>query len=341
MSERLEDIAARMMTAGKGLLAADESTGTIKKRFDTIGLESTETSRRDYRQMLVTADEAMRDSISGVILYEETLFQTASDGRPLAEIIAAAGAVPGIKVDTGAKPMALFPGETVTEGLDGLRDRLAKYHAAGARFAKWRAALAVSDTLPSFGAIKANAQALARYAALCQEAGIVPIVEPEVLMDGEPGNHAIGRSEAVTEETLRITFEELADQRVSLEGMILKPSMVIDGKKARKASVQEVAERTLRVLRRTVPAAVPGIAFLSGGQTTEEATAHLSAMNAMGPLPWALTFSYGRALQTEALEAWRGKPENVAAGKRAFSHRARMCSLAARGEWRKELENAA
>ncbi|MCD2183150.1 class I fructose-bisphosphate aldolase [Rhizobium sp. GN54] len=341
MSERLEDIAARMMTAGKGLLAADESTGTIKKRFDTIGLESTETSRRDYRQMLVTADEAMRDSISGVILYEETLFQTASDGRPLAEIIAAAGAVPGIKVDTGAKPMALFPGETVTEGLDGLRDRLAKYHAAGARFAKWRAALAVSDTLPSFGAIKANAQALARYAALCQEAGIVPIVEPEVLMDGEPGNHTIGRSEAVTEETLRITFKELADQRVSLEGMILKPSMVIDGKKARKASVQEVAERTLRVLRRTVPAAVPGIAFLSGGQTTEEATAHLSAMNAMGPLPWALTFSYGRALQTEALEAWRGKPENVAAGKRAFSHRARMCSLAARGEWRKELENAA
>lgn len=341
MSERLEDIAARMMTAGKGLLAADESTGTIKKRFDTIGLESTETSRRDYRQMLVTADEAMRDSISGVILYEETLFQTASDGRPLAEIIAAAGAVPGIKVDTGAKPMALFPGETVTEGLDGLRDRLAKYHAAGAHFAKWRAALAVSDTLPSFGAIKANAQALARYAALCQEAGIVPIVEPEVLMDGEPGNHAIGRSEAVTEETLRITFEELADQRVSLEGMILKPSMVIDGKKARKASVQEVAERTLRVLRRTVPAAVPGIAFLSGGQTTEEATAHLSAMNAMGPLPWALTFSYGRALQTEALEAWRGKPENVAAGKRAFSHRARMCSLAARGKWRKELENAA
>ncbi len=341
MSERLEEIAARMMTAGKGLLAADESTATIKKRFDTIGLESTETSRRDYRQMLFSAEEAMRDFISGVILYEETLFQKASDGRPLAEIIVAAGAVPGIKVDTGAKPMALFPGETVTEGLDGLRDRLAKYHAAGARFAKWRAALPVSDTLPSFGAIKANAHALARYAALCQEAGIVPIVEPEVLMDGVPGNHSIKRSEEVTEETLRITFEELADQRVSLEGMILKPSMVIDGKKARKASVQEVAERTLRVLKRTVPAAVPGIAFLSGGQTTEEATAHLSAMNAMGSLPWTLTFSYGRALQTEALEAWGGRPENIAAGKRAFSHRAKMCSLAARGQWKKDMEKAA
>lgn len=341
MSERLEDIAAQMMTSGKGLLAADESTATIKKRFDAIGLESTETSRRDYRQMLLTADEAMRSYISGAILYEETLFQKASDGRPLAEIIRAAGGVPGIKVDTGAKPMALFPGETVTEGLDGLAARLARYYEAGARFAKWRAALAVSDTLPSFGAIKANAHALARYAALCQQAGIVPIVEPEVLMDGEPGNHTIERSEAVTEETLRITFDELADQHVSLEGMILKPSMVIDGKKARKASVQEVAERTLRVLKRTVPSAVPGIAFLSGGQSTEEATAHLSAMNAMGPLPWALTFSYGRALQTEALDAWGGRAENVAAGQRAFSHRAKMCSLAARGEWKKEMEKAA
>lgn len=341
MSERLEDIAARIVTAGKGLLAADESTATIKKRLDGIGVESTDASRRDYRQMLFTADEAMHSYISGVILYEETLFQKTDDGRPLADLITAAGAVPGIKVDTGAKPMALFKGETITEGLDGLRERLARYHAAGARFAKWRAVIAISDTLPSFGAIKANAQALARYAALCQEAGIVPIVEPEVLMDGEPGTQSIERSQAVTEETLRITFEELADQRVFLEGMILKPSMVIDGKKARKASVQEVAERTLRVLKRTVPAAVPGIAFLSGGQSTEEATAHLSAMNAMGPLPWKLTFSYGRALQAEALDAWAGKAENVAAGQRAFTHRAKMCSLAARGQWKKEMEKAA
>lgn len=341
MSERLEDIAARIVTAGKGLLAADESTATIKKRLDGIGVESTDASRRDYRQMLFTADEAMHNYISGVILYEETLFQKTDDGRPLADLITAAGAVPGIKVDTGAKPMALFKGETITEGLDGLRERLARYHAAGARFAKWRAVIAISDTLPSFGAIKANAQALARYAALCQEAGIVPIVEPEVLMDGEPGTQSIERSQEVTEETLRITFEELADQRVSLEGMILKPSMVIDGKKARKASVQEVAERTLQVLKRTVPAAVPGIAFLSGGQSTEEATAHLSAMNAMGPLPWKLTFSYGRALQAEALDAWAGKAENVAAGQRAFTHRAKMCSLAARGQWKKEMEKAA
>ncbi|MBD9373459.1 fructose-bisphosphate aldolase class I [Rhizobium sp. ARZ01] len=341
MKERLEDIAAAMVAPGKGLLAADESTATIKKRLDSIGVESTETSRRDYRQMLFTADEAMRSYISGVILYEETLFQKTDDGRPLVEIIRAAGAVPGIKVDAGAKPMANFPGETITEGLDGLRDRLAKYYEAGARFAKWRAVVAISDTLPSYGAIKANSQALARYAALCQEAGIVPIVEPEVLMDGEPGTHTIERSQEVTEETLRITFEELADQRVRLEGMILKPSMVIDGKKARKASVQEVAERTVRVLKRTVPAAVPGIAFLSGGQSTEEATAHLSAINAIGSLPWRVTFSYGRALQAEALAAWSGKPENVAAGQRAFIHRAKMCSLAAKGEWKKELEQAA
>lgn len=341
MKERLEDIAAAIVAPGKGLLAADESTATIKKRLDSIGVESTEASRRDYRQMLFTAGEAMRDYISGVILYEETLFQKASDGKPLAEIIRAAGAIPGIKVDTGAKPMAYFPGETITEGLDGLRDRLAKYYEAGARFAKWRGVIAVSDKLPSFGAIKANAQALARYAALCQEAGIVPIVEPEVLMDGEPGNHSITRSEEVTEETLRITFEELIDQRVRLEGMILKPSMVIDGKKARKASVADVAERTIRVLKRTVPAAVPGIAFLSGGQSTEEATAHLSAMNAIGNLPWKLTFSYGRALQAEALDAWGGKPENIAAGQRAFTHRAKMCSLAARGAWKKEMEKAA
>ena len=341
MSERLEDIAFAMVADGRGLLAADESTGTIKKRFDGIGLESTETSRRDYREMLVTAEEAMTKYISGVILYEETLFQTASTGRPLADVIRATGAIPGIKVDMGAKPMAHFPGETVTEGLDGLADRLKRYHEAGARFAKWRGVVAVSDTLPSYGSVKANAHALARYATLCQEAGIVPIVEPEVLMDGTPGDHSIARAEEVTEETLRITFAELADQRVRLEAMILKPSMVIDGKKARKASVAEVAERTVRVLKRTVPSAVPGIAFLSGGQSTEEATAHLSAMNAGFDMPWALTFSYGRALQTEALNAWGGKPENVAAGQRAFSHRAKMCSLAATGAWKKDLEQAA
>ncbi len=341
MSERLEDIAAAMVATGNGLLAADESTATIGKRFETISLTSTETSRRDYREMLFRADDAMKAYISGVILYEETLFQKAADGTSLVDIIRAAGAVPGIKVDTGAKPMAKFPGETVTEGLDGLAARLKTYYDAGARFAKWRGVISISDTLPSFGAIKANAQALARYAALCQEAGIVPIVEPEVLMDGAPGTHSIERSEEVTELTLRIVFDELNDARVSLEGMILKPSMVIDGKKARKASVAEVAERTVKVLKRTVPSAVPGIAFLSGGQSTEEATAHLSAMKAGYDLPWGMTFSYGRALQTEALAAWSGKPENVAAGQRAFSHRAEMCSLAAKGGWKKELEKAA
>ncbi|WP_426238958.1 class I fructose-bisphosphate aldolase [Pararhizobium sp. DWP1-1-3] len=341
MSERLEDIAAAMVATGKGLLAADESTATIGKRFETISLTSTETSRRDYREMLFRADDAMKAYISGVILYEETLFQKAADGTPLVDVIRAAGAVPGIKVDTGAKPMAKFPGETITEGLDGLAARLKTYYDAGARFAKWRGVISVSDVLPSFGAIKANAQALARYAALCQEAGIVPIVEPEVLMDGVPGTHSIERSEEVTELTLRIVFDELNDARVSLEGMILKPSMVIDGKKARKASVAEVAERTVKVLKRTVPSAVPGIAFLSGGQSTEEATAHLSAMKAGYDLPWGMTFSYGRALQTEALAAWSGKPENIAAGQRAFSHRAEMCSLAAKGGWKKDLEKAA
>ncbi len=341
MSERLEDIAAAMVATGKGLLAADESTATIGKRFETINLTSTETSRRDYREMLFRVDDAMKAYISGVILYEETLSQKAADGTPLVDVIRAAGAVPGIKVDTGAKPMAKFPGETITEGLDGLAARLKAYYDAGARFAKWRGVISISDTLPSFGAIKANAQALARYAALCQEAGIVPIVEPEVLMDGAPGTHSIERSEEVTELTLRIVFNELNDARVSLEGMILKPSMVIDGKKARKASVAEVAERTVKVLKRTVPSAVPGIAFLSGGQSTEEATAHLSAMKAGYELPWGMTFSYGRALQTEALNAWGGKPENVAAGQRAFSHRAEMCSLAAKGGWKKDLEKAA
>jgi len=340
MSERLEDIAVKMVADGKGLLAADESTATNKKRFDTIALVSTEESRRDYREMLFRSDDAMKKYISGVILYEETLFQKAANGTPFVDIIKAAGGIPGIKVDTGAKPLAAFPGETVTEGLDGLADRLAKYYDAGARFAKWRGVISISDTLPTYGAIKANAHALARYAALCQQAKIVPIVEPEVLMDGVPGTHDLDRSEEVTRWTLQITFQELAEARVSLEGMILKPSMVIDGKKLRKASVEQVAERTVKVLKETVPSAVPGIAFLSGGQTSEEATAHLSAINGY-ELPWHVTFSYGRALQDAALKAWDGKPENVAAGQRAFTHRAEMNYLAAKGSWTKNSEQAA
>jgi fructose-bisphosphate aldolase class I len=341
MDERLEDIAAAMVAEGKGILAADESAGTIKKRFDTIGLESTADARRDYREMLFRTDEAMRKHISGVILYDETLRQKAADGTPLVDIIKAAGSVPGIKVDAGAKPLACYPGETITEGLDGLREKLAEYYALGARFAKWRGVISISYGLPSWGAVKQNAQALARYAALCQEAGIVPIVEPEVLMDGEPGDHSIGRCHEVTEWVLRTVFNELHDARVSLEGMVLKPNMVIDGKKARTASQEEVAEKTLHVLKATVPSAVAGIAFLSGGQSDEEATAHLSLMNAAGPLPWKLTFSYGRALQAAAIKAWGGKPENVAAGQRAFLHRARMNGLAANGKWRQELEKAA
>jgi len=341
MSERIEDIAVKMVAGGKGLLAADESTATIKKRFDAISLVSTEESRRDYREMLFRSDDAMKKYISGVILYEETLFQKAADGTPFVDIIKAADSIPGIKVDVGAKPLAGFPGETVTEGLDGLADRLAKYYEAGARFAKWRGVIAVSDTLPTYGAIKANAHALARYAALCQQAKIVPIVEPEVLMDGEPGTQSLDRSEEVTRWTLQIVFQELAEARINLEGMILKPSMVIDGKKVRKASVEQVAERTVKVLKETVPSAVPGIAFLSGGQSTEEATAHLSAINSGYELPWKVTFSYGRALQDSALKAWGGKAENVAAGQRAFTHRAEMNYLAAKGDWTKAREQAA
>jgi len=340
MVERLEDIAASMMAPGKGLLAADESSGTIKKRFDTIGLASTEESRRDYREMLLRSEEGMK-AISGVIFYDETLRQKAADGTPLVELTKQAGAVPGIKVDMGAKPMAGFPGETVTEGLDGLRERLAEYHKIGARFAKWRGVISIAEGLPTWGAVKANAHALARYAALCQEAGIVPIVEPEVLMDGKPGDHSIDRCFDVTEWVLRTLFNELADARVLLEGTILKPNMVIDGSKARKASVEEVAEKTIRCFKRTVPAAIAGIAFLSGGQNEEEATAHLSAMNSGFDKPWPMTFSYGRALQAAALGAWGGKSENVAAGQRAFAHRAKMNGLAASGTWRKDLEKAA
>ncbi|MCR9123450.1 MAG: fructose-bisphosphate aldolase class I [Phyllobacteriaceae bacterium] len=340
MSERLEDIAQQMVAPGKGILAADESTGTIKKRFDSIGVENIEDNRRDYREMLFRTDDAMRESISGVILFEETLHQKAADGTPFVDLIRAAGAVPGIKVDKGAKPLAGYNGETVTEGLDGLRERLETYYDAGARFAKWRGVIAISDALPTDYAIHANAHALARYAVLCQEQGIVPIVEPEILMDGAPGDHSIDRCAEVTEAVLTEVFSELNQARCMLEGMVLKPNMVIDGQNARTASVEEVAEKTVAVLKKTVPDAVAGIAFLSGGQSDEEATAHLSAMNAMGDLPWPLTFSYGRALQAAALKAWSGKAENVAAGQRAFAHRAKMNALAATGHWSADQEAA-
>lgn len=343
MTERLEDIAIRMVAEGKGILAADESTSTIKKRFDSISVQSTEDLRRDYREMLFSAQDAMRNYVSGVILFDETLRQKTRDGRPLVDLITAAGAVPGIKVDAGAQPMAGFPGELVTEGLDGLRARLKEYYSLGARFAKWRAVITIgTDGRPSWNCIHANAHALARYAALCQEAGIVPIVEPEVLTDGPDAVHDIKRCYDVTVTTLRAVFQELGIAGVALEGIILKPNMVLPGQKSgATASVEEVAEMTVQALKATVPPAVPGIAFLSGGQSEEEATAHLSAMNAMHDLPWKLTFSYGRALQAAALQAWEGKPENVQRGQAAFAHRAKMNSMAALGQWKRDLEQQA
>ncbi len=342
MTELLEDIANRMVVEGKGILAADESSGTIKKRFDSIGVQSTEERRRDYREMLFRAEDAMCNAISGVILYDETIRQKAKDGTPLVEIIKDSGAVPGIKVDAGAKPLALHPDEAVTEGLDGLRERLAEYYELGARFAKWRAVIEIGGARPSWHCIKANAHALARYAALCQEAKIVPIVEPEVLMDGPDSVHDIDRCYEVTVWTLNSVFDELYEAGVVLEGMVLKPNMVVPGQKSgQRASVEEVAEKTVRCLKATVPAAVPGIAFLSGGQSDEEATAHLSAMNAMYDTPWKLTFSYGRALQAAALKAWGGKPENERAAQAAFSHRARMNGLAATGRWSPDQERRA
>ena len=344
MSEKLEDIARAMVAPGKGILAADESSGTIKKRFDKIKTESTADSRRDYREMLFRSTDAMKNHVSGVILYDETIRQKAKDGTPLTDIMKAAGAIPGIKVDTGSKALAgpTSKIETVTEGLDGLRERLDEYYKLGARFAKWRAVITIADGCPTWNCVKANAHGLARYAALCQEAGIVPIVEPEVLMDGEHSKHDIDECYRVTEWTLRSVFRELYDARVNLEGMVLKPNMIIAGQKsAKQASAAEVAEKTVKCLKATVPASVPGIAFLSGGQSDEAATEHLSLMNAMGGLPWVLTFSYGRALQAAALQAWGGKSENVAAGQRAFAHRARMNGLAALGKWDKKLEKAA
>jgi fructose-bisphosphate aldolase class I len=335
----LNKVAQAMVAPGKGILAADESSGTIKKRFDAIGVESTEDNRRDYRELLFRSTEAMSKYISGVILYDETIWQKAKDGTPLVEIIARTGAIPGIKVDEGTKPLPNCPGELITVGLDKLADRLPKYYEQGARFAKWRAVIDIGQGMPTFSCIHANAHALARYAALCQAAQIVPIVEPEVLMDGA---HDIDRCVDVTVRVLKETFQELFYNRVALEGMVLKPNMAVPGKKSvKKASVQEVAEKTVKMLKECVPAAVPGIAFLSGGQSDEEATAHLDAMNKLGGLPWHLTFSYGRALQAAPQKAWAGKAENVVAAQRAFNHRAMMNGLAALGQWKADLEKKA
>ena len=333
----LAKIAQSMVAKGRGILAADESSATIKKRFDSIQLESTEENRRTYREMLFTAPQAA-SSISGVILYDETLRQKTRDGVPFGDYLTKLGIIPGIKVDAGAKALAGFPGETITEGLDGLRERLQEYHKLGARFAKWRAVIDIAEAIPSRFAIEANAHALARYAALCQEQNIVPIVEPEVLMDGA---HTLERCEAVTDGVLCETFQQLALQRVYLPGIVLKPNMVIAGKKCpSRATAQQVADATVRCLKRWVPAAVPGIAFLSGGQSTTDATLHLSLMNKQ-PLPWALTFSYGRALQESALKAWGGKPANFIAGQQEFARRARLNGRAAVGQYDPAEEQAA
>ena len=335
----LNAVAEKMVAPGKGILAADESTGTIKRRFDAIGVENTESNRRDYRELLFRSKEAMSDYVSGVILYDETIWQDAVDGTPLVDLITAAGSIPGIKVDEGVQPLPGFPNETITVGLDRLGERLAKYYERGARFAKWRAVIDIADGIPTAGAVKANAHALARYAGLCQAHQIVPIVEPEILMDGA---HDIARCEDVTRFVLKTVFDELYDLRVALEGIILKPNMVVCGKGCGKgASVDEVAERTIAVLKASVPSAVPGIAYLSGGQSDEQATAHLDAMNRIGGFPWKMTFSYGRALQAAPQKAWSGKRENVAAAQRAFTHRARMNSLASLGQWQGGLEKAA
>ncbi len=334
----LARIAQAMVARGKGILAADESTGTIRKRFEAIQLESTEEHRRAYRDMLFSAPGA-GESISGVILYEETLRQKSADGTPFPQFLTKQNIVPGIKVDRGAKPLAGFPGETITEGLDGLRERLIEYRALGARFAKWRAVIDIAAGIPTAFAIEANAHALARYAALCQENDIVPIVEPEVLMDGD---HSIERCEEVTDATLSCVFKQLQDQRIVLEGMVLKPNMVISGKKAAKRAAPEVvAEATVRCLKRHVPPAVPGIAFLSGGQSPTEATLHLSLIHQTGSLPWAVTFSYGRALQETALAAWGGRSADFKAGQQEFLRRAKLNALASTGRYSTDLERAA
>ena len=337
MSE-LEAIALAMVAPHKGILAADESSPTIKKRFDSIRVESTEENRRSYREILFTTPRA-NEFISGVILYEETLRQKASDGTPFPKLLESQGILPGIKVDKGTKALPLAPGEKITEGLDGLRERVAEYRGQGARFAKWRAVIAIGDGIPSPACIATNAHALARYAAICVDGGLVPIVEPEVLMDGP---HAIERCYDVSVATLRAVYAELAAQRVPFEQTILKPNMVLSGTECpRQAGVREVAEQTLRCLRNAVPASVPGIVFLSGGQSDEDATAHLNEMNRIGGAPWQLSFSYGRALQAAPLKAWAGRPENRDAAQRAFYHRARCNGAARSGSYSAEMERQA
>jgi fructose-bisphosphate aldolase class I len=335
-AHELNAIARSIVADHKGVLAADESTGTIAKRFDTIGVESTEANRRAYRDLLFTTP-GCEDFVGGVIMYDETIRQAAGDGTPFAALLASKGVVPGIKVDTGAQDLAGRPGEKVTEGLDGLRSRFAEYHELGARFSKWRAVITIGDGIPSDTCLHVNAHALARYAALSQEAGIAPIVEPEVLMDAD---NTLERCYEVTSRTLHAVFEELDRQGVALEGMLLKPNMVISGKRcATQAPAAEIAEATIDCFLRHVPAIVPGIVFLSGGQSEVEATENLDAINRVGG-PWPLSFSYGRALQASALEAWRGEPGNVEAAQSAFLHRARMNALAAAGEWNADLEQA-
>lgn len=342
MTKSLNAVAQKLMEPGKGILAADESEGTIAKRFAKINLPNSLDLRRDYREMLFRSTDAMTNFISGVILTEETLEQHAADGTAFRAILADTDVIPGIKVDRGAFPMPGDNGEKITEGLDGLRQRLARYASLGAGFAKWRAVITINDVAPTRNNIRANAHALARYAILCQEAGIVPVVEPEVVGDGDPGNHSLERCASVTGDVLENTFKELRLAGVDLGGMLLKPNMVLPGVNSRdRPSVEEVARRTVAVLREHVPAAVPGIAFLSGGQTDEEATAHLSAMNQISGKPWPMTFSYGRALQNVALRTWAGRRENFPQAQAAFAHRAHMNSLAALGTWSGELDRAA
>jgi fructose-bisphosphate aldolase, class I len=331
----LADTARALVAPGKGILAADESDGTIKKRFDTIGVESTEENRRAYRDLLFTTP-GTEEYISGVILFDETIRQSSADGTPFPQLLESKGVIPGIKVDKGAKPLALAEDETVTEGLDGLRDRFAEYRELGARFAKWRATYSIGEDLPSEYCVWVNAHALARYAALSQEAGLVPIVEPEVLQDGE---HTIEESAKATGRVLLAVYQELHDQRVDFAGTLLKPNMVLSGYSAsNRAGMDEVAEATLEVLYKHVPASVPGIVFLSGGQSDEDATAHLNAMNARGPHPWQLSFSYGRALQAPPLKAWGGDEANVQAAQEAYAHRAKMNSLARSGDYSNDME---
>jgi fructose-bisphosphate aldolase class I len=335
--ENLEAVAKKLVAPGKGILAADESSGTIEKRLKTINVPSTEENRRAYREILFTTAGA-GEFISGVILFDETIRQKTRDGRTFVEALEQQGIIPGIKVDKGAKPMVNFPGEKITEGLDGLRDRLVEYRKLGARFAKWRAVIAIGDGIPTDTCIASNAEALARYAALCQESDLVPIVEPEVLMDGA---HTIERYFEVTQETLESVFHSLYEHRVALEGMLLKPNMVLSGKECpQQASVQEVAEATVRCMKRVVPAAVPGIVFLSGGQSDLQATEHLNAMNRIEGLPWQLSFSYGRALQAPVLKTWKGDPAKVADAQKAFHHRALCNSKARFGKYTEEMETA-